>query len=249
MKFYLGTHEPSWLSRTSIPLFLSYNRLIRYKTLPRAKGHWALDSGAFTQLACRGRWTISAAHYANVVQDIAARVGKMQWASIQDWICSPHVLASTGLTLRAHQKNTIQSLVDLRKLAPSINWIPVLQGWDVSSYLEHLAAYRAGGFDLDTEPIVGVGSLANRKDSPEVYEILREIQQAGVRTHAFGLSGIALKNVHHLVESADSLTWSYIARRRQLKHPRCRAAHVVCNNCFSYATAWRKQLINGFRST
>ncbi len=247
MKFYLGTHEPSWLSRTSVPLFLSYNRLIRYKTLPRAKGQWALDSGAFTQLANHGRWTITASHYANVVQDIATRVGKLQWASIQDWICSPHVLEATGMTIRDHQKNTIQSLIELRKLAPAIQWIPVLQGWDLRSYIDHMAAYRACGFDLDTEPIVGVGSLANRKDSPEVYKILSEIQQLGVRTHAFGLSGIALNKVHHLVESADSLTWSYTARRRRLKHPRCNAAHVVCNNCYLYALAWRGQLIRDFQ--
>jgi hypothetical protein len=36
MVFYLGTHEPSWLVRCSVPLMVSRNRLARLKTLPAA---------------------------------------------------------------------------------------------------------------------------------------------------------------------------------------------------------------------
>ncbi len=36
MKFWLGTHEVSWLGRTDVPLFISRRRLARQKTWARA---------------------------------------------------------------------------------------------------------------------------------------------------------------------------------------------------------------------
>jgi hypothetical protein len=247
MRFYLGTHEPAWLPRTDVPLFVSFNRLIRRNALPRASGKWALDSGAFTQLHRHGRWTISAINYAEAVGHIASHVGKLQWASIQDWLCAPAVLKSTGLTIRQHQKNTVRSLMDLRTIAPGIKWVPILQGWDARSYLQHMAAYRAEGFNLEDEPLVGVGSLANRKDSPEVHRILSELHGLGLRTHGFGLSTIALGKVHRLLSSADSLTWSFIARRRLIKHVECTGAHAVCNNCLPYALSWRAGVLKALQ--
>jgi hypothetical protein len=34
MQFYLGTHETSWLKRTSVPLFISRRRLARLRKAP-----------------------------------------------------------------------------------------------------------------------------------------------------------------------------------------------------------------------
>lgn len=54
--FYLGTHQPGWLARLSVPLFVSDRRLRVYVTLPRAVAPWALDSGGFTELSTYGTW-------------------------------------------------------------------------------------------------------------------------------------------------------------------------------------------------
>ncbi len=48
MRFWLGTHLPHWLSHVDTPLFVSRTRLQHRTTLPRARGPWALDSGAFS---------------------------------------------------------------------------------------------------------------------------------------------------------------------------------------------------------
>ncbi|MFI7680961.1 hypothetical protein ACIBVP_45325, partial [Actinophytocola sp. NPDC049390] len=46
MKFYLGVHQPIWLTRVpDIPLLVSHRRLGHRRTLPRAITEWALDSG------------------------------------------------------------------------------------------------------------------------------------------------------------------------------------------------------------
>jgi hypothetical protein len=53
MKFYLGTHHPAWLARDlGIPLLVSHRRLTGSRTLSRASGPWAMDSGGSP--ACSG---------------------------------------------------------------------------------------------------------------------------------------------------------------------------------------------------
>src|SRR5262249_50690028 len=151
----------------------SFTRLCGYKKLPRAKSPWGLDSGAFSELLKHGRWTVTAPLYAAGVRRMNEEIGKLQWASIQDWICSPAVLQRTGLSLRAHQIKTVDSLYMLRKLAPEIAWLPILQGWNFDSYLAHLRMYRARGFALEKERLVGVGSLASRQHSEALPQILR----------------------------------------------------------------------------
>lgn len=244
MKFFLGTHQPGWLSRTRIPLFVSFMRLRGYKNLPKAKSPWGLDSGAFSELLNHGRWTVPAPLYADNVRRMNEEIGKLQWATIQDWICSPAVLQRTGLTLRAHQTKTVDSLYTLRKLAPEIEWLPVLQGWNCKSYLTHLEMYRIRGFALEKEMLVGVGSLANRQQSKELPQILAALNAEGLRIHAFGLSHTGLGKVSNVIASADSMVWSFVARRRRIKHGRCRERHLVCNNCLSYALSWRREIMS-----
>ena len=61
---YIGSHEPSWLGRAGVPLFISHRRLTRLKrTLPKAIAPWALDSGSFSELALFGGWKTSAVEY------------------------------------------------------------------------------------------------------------------------------------------------------------------------------------------
>jgi hypothetical protein len=219
-------------------------RLRIYKRLPKAKSPWGLDSGAFSELLNHGRWTVPASSYADDVRRMNKEVGKLQWASIQDWICSPAVLQRTGLTVRAHQAKTVDSLFALRNLAPEIEWLPILQGWNFRSYLAHLGMYRARGFALEKERLVGVGSLANRQQSAELPKIIAALHAEGLRLHAFGLSAAGLARVSSMIVSADSMVWSFVARRRRLKHERCPEDHLVCNNCLSYALSWRREIIS-----
>jgi hypothetical protein len=178
---------------------------------------------------------------------MSSEIGKLEWASIQDWICSPAVLARTNSTVKAHQRKTIENFFRLKMLAPEVAWLPVLQGWTAESYVAHLRMYRDMGAPLQNEPIVGVGSLASRQHSDEVPKILAALKDHGLRLHAFGLSFAGLKNVSSLISSADSMVWSFTARRRKLKHGTCRARHRICNNCLAYATAWRRQVLKRLR--
>ena len=112
MDFYLGTHQPGWLTKSGVPLMISFTRLSRYQRLPTAKWPWALYSGAFSQLIKYGGWTIPVSVYAESVRRMNTEIGRLRWASIQDWICSPAAIQHTGLTMRIHQSRTVDSLCD-----------------------------------------------------------------------------------------------------------------------------------------
>lgn len=221
--FLLGTHEPHWLSRTSVPLFLSRRRLMERKgALPRAQGLWALDSGGFSELDLFGRWVTPPKVYVTQLRDWVAQAGgHLLWAAIQDWMCEDKILRKTGKTIRVHQRKTIESWFTLNALAPELPWAPVLQGREPEDYLRHADAYEAAGVDLRRAPIVGVGTMCRRQRiKGAALEILRGLRARGYTLHGFGLKITGLKQLaladaltgYPTLESADSLAWSTHAR-------------------------------------
>jgi hypothetical protein len=56
-----------------------------------------------------------------------------------------------------HQAATVDNYCTLRQLAPTLPFIPVLQGWRIGDYLACVDRYAAAGVDLTRVPLVGVG--------------------------------------------------------------------------------------------
>ncbi|MET7769603.1 hypothetical protein [Nocardia sp. NPDC005366] len=108
MRFYLGTHQPGWLTRTAVPLFISDVRLSQYRTLPQAQGRWALDSNGFSMLSVHRPWAAGPTprEYVARVRRYAGEVGALDWVAPQDWVCEPFITAKTGLTVYDHQQPT-----------------------------------------------------------------------------------------------------------------------------------------------
>lgn len=240
MRFWLGTHEPSWLETAGVDLFVSRRRLARRRRLPRAMAPWALDSGGFTELAMHGRWTVTPRQYAAEVRRYQAEIGMMEFAAPQDWMCEPVMLAKTGFDVAEHQRRTIDNLLELRDLAPEVPWMPVLQGWSPPEYWRHLEQYAAAGVDLRDEILVGVGSVCRRQGLVSAHLIFSTLCAAGLRLHGFGVKKTGLKACRDLLASADSLAWSYAARRSPSLggHP-----HKNCANCLEFALSWRSELV------
>lgn len=246
MKFYLGTHKPHWLGLSSAPLFVSRRTLCQYRTPPRAKVPWALDSGGFSELLLFGRWTTAPEQYALEVAGWMESVGQLDFAAVQDWMCEPFMLSKTGKTLREHQELTIASWFALNRLAPTVPWAPVLQGWRTDDYLSHAEAYLTAGVDLASAPAVGVGSVCRRQGTAEAIEIFRELQPLGLNLHGFGLKVTGLKNgASVLLASADSMAWS---RQARFDPPMAGCAHKTCANCLLYAMRWRDKVLGAVES-
>lgn len=242
MIFYLGTHVVNWLwtKEDNIPLFVSDTTLRKYKKLKPANFIWALDSGGYSELHKHGRWTVPPKDYADRVSRYDLEIGNLQFAAIQDWMCEPSVRKKTGKSVGYHQKKTIESFWTLKPLAPSINWLPVLQGQAAEDYLNHLKMYRDSGWSGNH---FGLGSVCRRASSDEIIKLVTLLHSMGIEIHGFGVKTTALDKVGHLLSSADSLAWSSAARwEGSPKYPTC-LTHKNCANCYSYAKYWyRKQL-------
>ena len=243
--FLLGTHQPGWLGRVGVALFVSDRRLRRYRRLPAAAAGWAVDSGGFTELSTHGTWAHgpTPAAYAARVRRYHEEIGRLAWAAPQDWMCEPFLTAKTGLSVVEHQARTVANLLDLRAAAPDLPWVPVLQGFTVGEYLACLDRYQRAGIDLTAEPLVGLGSVCRRQATGQAHRIVTELRVAGIgRLHGFGVKTTGLARYGHLLTSADSLAWSFDARRRP-PLPGHQDRHRNCANCPTYALTWRARLL------
>jgi hypothetical protein len=255
--FYLGTHEPGWLwsGKAPFPLFVAAPRLARYANLHPATTDWALDSGGFTALSKRGRWTVSALDYVRQVARYQREIGRMMWAAPQDWMCEPGVISGgmvgkvrcvgTGLTVKGHQWRTVANFRQLVRLWPSVSdapcpFIPVLQGWTLADYERCEAMYQAAGVDLTSYPVVGIGSVCRRQGTEEIGRLVATLGQR-YPLHGFGVKTLGLASYGEHLASADSLAWSYAARRSA---PIAGHTHKSCSNCLPYATAWRARVLS-----
>lgn len=242
-QFFLGTHEPTWLARLGMPLLVSRRRLAARckRQLPRAIGTWALDSGGFSELFMFGKWQTPAVQYVAEVRRWSREIGGMKWAAIQDWMCEPVMLKKTGLSVEEHQRRTVESYETLLAAAPEVPWLPVLQGWTHGDYLRHVDLYTDRGHDLRKLATVGLGSVCRRQHTFRAEHMIRELSADGLRLHGFGFKTLGLARVHDVLASADSLAWSFQARKNP-PLPECRGVHASCANCIRYATLWALDL-------
>lgn len=239
--FYLGAHHPHWLRVAGVPLFVSRRALGRYKTMPRAAARWALDSGGFSELSLHGGWKLTAREYVLEARRFRDEIGMLDFAAPQDWMCEPVMLARTGLSVAEHQNRTLYNFLELVQLAPDVPWIPVIQGWSSGEYERHVDAYMAAGVNLHAARLVGVGTVCRRQNTLMVSGMLACLASAGLRLHAFGFKLQGLAMCGDSLASADSMAWSYSARRNP---PIAGHTHKNCANCLEYALDWRERALS-----
>lgn len=252
LTFYLGTHHPAWL-RTAPPevaLFVSHRRLAGMKTLPKPLygRSYAVDSGGFTELSMHGKWKTTPDEYVDALLRYDTEITEMDWCAPQDWMCEPFMLDKTGLTVADHQARTVENFAHLTQLweerAPGRECpiMPVLQGWALGDYMACVDLYDAAGVDLWEYPVVGVGSVCRRQATGQIAEIFRTLAQLDLPLHGFGVKTAGLSRYGRWLSSADSLAWSFQARR-SAPLPGC-SGHKNCANCMVYALAWRDRVLS-----
>lgn len=250
LRFWLGTHQPSWLEHAAVPLFVSDTRLRGRKRLPRAIAPWACDSGGFTMLQQQGRWTVTPEEYVDRLRRYAAEITQMSFCAPQDWMCEPKIrtggtagrvrFVGTHLSVKEHQHRTVENLLRLRELAPELPIIPVLQGYEIGEYVHCAELYARAGVDLTAEPLVGLGSVCRRQATQQIAQLAAIFAGAGMALHGFGVKtgGLAAYG-EHLV-SSDSQAWSDAGRWVA----GCTPTHKRENNCLPFALAWRRRVLD-----
>lgn len=212
-RFYVGLHQPSDAQHFDLA-FVSVNRL-RNRKSPFKVGRWIMDSGAFTEVSTHGGYRHSVVEYADQIRRWAGN-GQLEAAVAQDYMCEPWIVAKTGLSVEEHQRLTIERYDALVAENLPVPLLPVLQGYRPTDYVRHLRAY---GDRLRPGMWVGVGSVCKRNGRPgEVAAVLAGIkrERPDLRLHGFGLKKTALLDpaVRELLFSADSMAWSFSARKQ-----------------------------------
>lgn len=220
--FFVGLHQPSDAKHFSLAC-ISINRLRgRKKAVDCA--YVLVDSGAFTELHIYGGYRHGVGEYAAELHRLhSAGVVKIAAAVAQDYMCEPFMLAKTGMTIAEHQRLTIERydalVTELGRLFGGqcpFSVMPVLQGYAPADYVRHIEMY---GDRLKPGMWVGVGSVCKRNGDPEaIVAVLAAIHRArpDLLLHGFGVKSTALDHpgVRDLLYSADSMAWSFAARKQ-----------------------------------
>jgi len=212
MRFFIGLHQPSDAKHFDA-VFMSVNRL-RNRKRPFAVEDWIMDSGAFSTIATHGGYPYSIEEYANQIKRWKTN-GNLLAAVSQDYMCEPAMLAKTGLSIADHQRLTIERYDALLRCETGCYILPVLQGYAPDDYVSHIRQY---GDRLKPGAWVGVGSICKRNSSPcLILDVIIAIksERPDLQLHGFGLKTTALAQgtIRALLETADSMAWSFAARR------------------------------------
>jgi hypothetical protein len=251
-----------------ITFFVSRNRFALRspnRTMPRALHPCSVDSGGYTELQKHGRWRTTAQQYANEVRRYRHELGedKVLWIAPQDWMTEPWTIyggwhqgqyfagtrEARGLALREPEQDlttavrihihyTVDNLLQLRRIAPDLPVIPVLQGQTLADYEYCASLYGKAGVELAAEPIVGLGSVCRREATDEIAEVAAHFADRGIRLHGFGVKAGGLRLYGDDLASADSQAWSYGYRRKQIRLPQCTHRAKTCANCKEGAMRW-----------
>lgn len=174
-----------------------------------------MDSGAFTTLEKHGGYPDAPSVYAAQIKRWSSN-GNLLAAVAQDYMCESFMLAKTGLIVADHQRLTIERYDDLIACdTGGVYIMPVLQGYAPQDYVSHIRQY---GERLKPGMWVGVGSVCKRNGDPAAIEdvlIAIKRERPDLRLHGFGIKTTALRSgaVRGMLHTADSMAWSFAARR------------------------------------
>lgn len=213
MRFFVGLHQPSD-AKALDAAFISINRLKRRKSA-FAVADWIMDSGAFTTIHTHGGYPEPVDTYAAQIRRWKGN-GNLLAAVAQDYMCEAHMLAKTGLTISDHQRLTIERYDALLACNTGVYILPVLQGYEPRDFISHIRQY---GDRLTQGLWAGVGSVCKRNGTPAgIEQVLMAIkkERPDLRLHGFGLKITSLSSclVRSLLHTADSMAWSFSARKQ-----------------------------------
>jgi hypothetical protein len=182
LRFFVGLHQPSD-ARHFDDCFVSVHRLKDRKSDFSVR-NWILDCGGFSTISLYGGYPEPVEAYAVQVERWR-HCGNLLAAVSQDYMCEPHMLAITGLTIADHQRLTIERYDALTELVKDTYIMPVLQGYSPEDYVSHIRQY---GSRLKPMAWVGVGSVCKRNGDPRAIEaVLLAIKEErpDLRLHGF----------------------------------------------------------------
>ena len=208
--FFVGLHIPKESYRFPRSM-MSVNVLMKRQSRIQPQD-WIMDSGAFTRIS-GGNDHLPISEYVSEIRRWSV-CGNLVVAVSQDYMCEPFVLNVTGMTVKQHQRLTIERYEDLIQYDLPTTIMPVLQGFEPSDYQRHIEQYADL---LEHGAWVGVGSICKRNANPMLVRAVLEaiqVERPDLRLHGFGIKRTALgiASINRMLYSCDSMAWSFAAR-------------------------------------
>ncbi len=221
-----------------VPICISRNRLAGYGgTLKPARDvDLLIDSGGFTELKRHGRHRLTPEQFVTEVRTHLAHIAPGRRVKVvqQDWMCEdvviyggktkdgvfvgtrptidPDGVMSFDELVYQHQLRSVANLLELRRLAPDLHIVPVLQGSTLMQYARHAGMLEQAGVRLAAEELVGLGSVCRRQGTRDIEQIVRYLARLGYRLHGFGVGVEGLGRYGDRVASTDSNAFSFNGR-------------------------------------
>lgn len=214
MIFFLGIHHPA--SAAAVPYAFVSVHALRGRKSGFPANEWIMDSGAFSTIERHGAYPDPVSTYAAEIRRFAG-CGRLLAAVSEDYMCEAWMLAKTGLTVPDHQRLTIERYdALLAEDTAGVYVMPVLQGYTPAEYVAHVRAY---GDRLGPGAWAGVGSVCKRNTTPAAIEdvlLAIKAERPDLRLHGFGvkITSLASSLVRDLLATADSMAWSFSARKQ-----------------------------------
>lgn len=230
VEFFVGVWTLRQLQQTEKFMF-SFKRIRNRKdkipTMPNQR--WIMDSGAFSEISLNGKYTYSVDEYLNCVLENEPNI-----FVTMDWMCEPHIIEKTGLSIKDHLNRTIDAHIKIKEKIDHMNiksdFMGTIQGWKIDDYLKCIDMLKEHGL---IEEHLGIGSICRRNADKEILKIIKTIhgELPNVKLHGFGIKLSLLKSVvaNKLLHSCDSMAWSFAGRK--VKKKPCIDCHSKCKNC------------------
>ena len=178
-----------------------------------------IDSGGFTAAKRWGSYPWTHQQYVDWIRATSRDV-ILDFCAVMDYACEPNVDRSILATNKDRIKATIKNEMELKRIAPDLPWLPVLQG---DNLLER-------AYDLDRRcklgalpaGYAGLGSVCGRGagGAKSVVKFYAD-QLPGVRYHGFGMHIQALDDdaVYNAIRSWDSYSWNWGRGQKDMDRP------------------------------
>lgn len=112
VKFYIGIPGPYWITKMTFPFMISRRSFRSRKKGCVSNQDYAIDSGGFSELSINGKWEITEKEYVGKIRYFISLIEKVpNFISQMDWMCEPHVISKTGLSVKRHQINTVENYI------------------------------------------------------------------------------------------------------------------------------------------
>jgi hypothetical protein len=201
-EFWYGSAE-RWSAAILPRVMLSFN------AIRRLRKPWALplrimeDSGAYVVILKHGRYPWTPQEYA---ENLWMWHPEVAWT--MDYPCEPTVRRAGGYTVAEAQVKTNANTRNLLDIGANVQ--SVVQGWEISDYLDNLDLLNSEGL-LTVR--LGIGSICRRGQTEEIVRIVRAIHAnvpGWVKLHGFGVkTGILQSEARFFLHSVDSSAWRF----------------------------------------